>query len=219
MVKNLDDNVGRLLDHLRTRGLADHTIVVFASDNGGFIGADRTTGNPLQVTSNHPLRSGKGSCYEGGIRVPLLVRWPGVTPSGAECREPVVLMDLFPTLLGASGSSAAAGTTLDGMDLMPLLRTPGARLDRDALFFHYPHYYDTTTPVSAVRAREWKLLEYFEDNRVELFNLKADPGEQSDLAPQSPTVVSELRERLHTWRHTVDAALPRANPNFRAGKK
>jgi arylsulfatase A len=219
MVHNLDQNVGRVLDHLRTRGLADNTLVVFASDNGGFIGVDRPSGNPAPVTSNHPLRSGKGSCYEGGIRVPLLIRWPGVARPGTECREPIILMDLFATLLAASGTQPAPDVKLDGLDLRPVLQNPSATLPRDALFFHYPHYYETTTPVSAVRARDWKLLEYFEDNRVELFNLRDDPGEKTDVARQLPAKAQELRQHLNDWRVSVDAALPKSNPGYQAKKK
>jgi arylsulfatase A-like enzyme len=218
MVKNLDDNVGRVLDHLRDRGLADNTIVVFTSDNGGYVGMDRQSGQTAPVTSNAPLRSGKGSLYEGGVRVPLLVRWPGITPRGADCAEPVTLADLFPTLLAAAPSAAAAPPTnpLDGLDLAPLLRQPAARLDREALFFHYPHYYATTTPVSAVRAGDWKLLEYFENGRLELFNLRTDPFEQNDLATREPARAAALRARLDRWRRDVGAQLPVPNPSFKA---
>src|SRR5262249_39653594 len=145
-------------------------------DNGGYIGTDRAAGQTVPVTNNAPLRSGKGSCYEGGVRGPLMVRWPGVTSAKTECREPVNVMDLFPTLLSAAGLAPPADLKLDGLDLTPLLRNPAGTLPREALYFHYPHYYETTTPVGAVRARDWKLLEYFEDNRVELFNLRDDPS-------------------------------------------
>ena len=214
MVKSLDESVGRVLAHLKARGLDQNTIVVFASDNGGFIGVDRQSGQTVPVTNNAPLRSGKGSCYEGGVRVPLTIRWPGVTPQGAECDEPVVVMDLFPTLLAAAGVTPA-DVKLDGLDLKPLLKNPAAKLDRDALFFHYPHYYATTTPVSAVRAGDWKLLEYFEDDHVELYNLKDDLGETTDLARQLPDKADQLRQRLHDWRKEVGAALPSPNPNFK----
>jgi arylsulfatase A-like enzyme len=213
MVKSLDDSVGRVLEHLKTRGLEQNTIVVFASDNGGFIGVDRKAGQTVPVTNNAPLRSGKGSCYEGGIRVPLTVRWPGVTPRSARCDEPVVVMDLFPTLLTAAGVTPPE-LPLDGLDLKPLLQDPDATLDRDALFFHYPHYYSTTTPVSAVRAGDWKLLEYFEDDHVELYHLRDDLGETTDLAGQLPDKASQLRQQLHAWREQVGAALPSANPDF-----
>ncbi|MGH7138037.1 MAG: sulfatase [Pirellulales bacterium] len=210
MVKSLDDSVGRILDHLQTRGLDQNTIVIFASDNGGYVGMERTNGRSVPVTSNAPLRSGKGSLYEGGIRVPLIVRWPGVTPQGAVCREPVVLTDLFPTCLRAAGLPPVPEAS-DGVDLAPLLKDPAAKLERDALYFHYPHYYHNTTPVGAIRSRDWKLLEYFEDDRIELFNLGDDLAEQHDLAGKMPDKSRELRERLHAWRKAVDAAMPKAN--------
>jgi arylsulfatase A len=218
MVKNLDENVGRVLAHLEQRGLDRNTIVIFASDNGGYIGIDRKGGQTVPVTSNAPLRSGKGALYEGGIRVPFIVRWPGITPRGKECDEPVSLADLFPTLLAAQPGQVAAAdlTAVDGLDLTPLLKNPSAKLGRDALFFHYPHYYQTTTPVSAVRAGEWKLLEYLEDGRCELFNLKADLSERTDLAPQEPARVTELRARLDAWRKAIGAQMPKPNPSFRA---
>jgi arylsulfatase A-like enzyme len=209
MVKSLDDSVGRVLDHLKQRGLEQNTIVIFTSDNGGYIGVDRRAGQTVPVTSNAPLRSGKGSLYEGGIRVPLIVRWPGVTPEAAECREPVVLMDLFHTLRPAGSSGS------DGVGLRPLLKDPAAKLGRDALFFHYPHYYETTTPVGAIRAGDWKLLEYLEDGRIELYHLKDDPGEKTDLAPQMPDKAASLLQQLHHWRTQVGAAMPTANPAFK----
>jgi arylsulfatase A len=223
MVKSLDESVGRVLAHLKQRDLDRNTIVVFTSDNGGYIGTDRKSGQRVPVTNNAPLRSGKGSLYEGGIRVPLLIRWPGVTPAGAECHEPVVLMDLFHTLCAATSVSLPAAGA-DGLDLAPLLKNPAAKLNREALYFHYPHYYETTTPVSAVRAGDWKLLEYLEDRRIELFNLRDDPGERTDLAAQMPEKAAELSARLHAWRRSVGAAMPKPNPSFpspakSAGKK
>jgi arylsulfatase A len=214
MIKSIDESVGRILDELTKRDLENNTIVIFASDNGGFIGVDSKSGQTVPVTDNWPLRSGKGSCYEGGIRVPLMIRWPGVTPAGAVCKQPVVVMDLFPTLLGAAQAVSQASVTLDGIDLKPLLIDPTTTLRRDALFFHYPHYYPTTTPVSAVRAGDWKLLEYFEDDRVELYNLDEDLGETNDLATRFPAKVSELREQLQRFRAETQAALPTPNPDF-----
>lgn len=218
MVKNLDENVGRLLAHLQARGLDRNTIVIFASDNGGFTGPDKWSGRDEPVTSNAPLRSGKGSLYEGGIRVPLMIRWPGATARGAVCNEPVILTDLFPTLLAAAGLPQSPDAP-DGLDLAPLLRNPAARLERDALFFHYPHYYATTSPVSAVRQGDWKLLEYFEDRHVELYDLGEDPGETRDLAAQRPGQADALRARLQAWRDAVGAALPAPNPDFRERRR
>ena len=206
MIQTLDETVGRILEHLKKRRIAERTLVIFTSDNGGYIGQYRGR----QVTNNAPLRSGKGSLYEGGVRVPLIVKWPGVTPRGAVVDEPVICTDFFGTfaeLVGANGD-----TTRDGLSLLPLLRNPRAHLQRDALYFHYPHYYATTSPVSAVRAGDWKLLEYFEDNHVELYNLREDPSEQRDLAAREPARAQQLRAQLQAWRGQVGAQLPSPNP-------
>lgn len=217
MVRSLDQSVGRVLDQLRTRGLEDRTIVIFTSDNGGQMNIDPPLRAGDPTTRNAPLRSGKGSVYEGGVRVPLIVRWPGVTPRGADSSAPVMLGDLFPTLLRAAGRPVPGN--IDGLDLTALLRDPAARLGRDALFFHYPHYYETTTPVGAVRAGDWKLLEYFEDGRVELYDLASDPGETRDLAATEPARAAALRERLVRWRTEVGARMPTVNPSPRPAKK
>jgi len=214
MNKNLDDNVGRILDHLKTSGLDKNTLVIFASDNGGYVGTDKASGRAMPVTNNAPLRSGKGSLYEGGIRIPLIIRWPGVSHAGV-CDDPVVTMDLFNTLLGAAGQPCTAA---DGKDITPLLKEPKSRLNREALFFHYPHYYHTTTPVSAVRSGDWKLLEFFEDQHLELYNLRDDLGEQHDLAKEMPDKAAALRDQLHAWRESVGAAMPTVNPDFKPGK-
>lgn len=215
MNKNLDDTVGRVLDHLKERGLDKNTLVIFASDNGGYVGSDKAGGRSMPVTNNAPLRSGKGALYEGGIRIPLIIRWPGITGQGGVCDEPVVTMDLFNTLLGAAGIPVQKN---DGFDLTPLLKQPSSKLERDALFFHYPHYYHSTTPVSAVRSGGWKLLEFFEDDHVELYNLRDDLGERHDLANEMPDKVNALRSQLHAWRESVGAALPTVNPDFKPGK-
>ncbi len=212
LVHTLDTNVGRVLDALKRLGLDDRTVVVFASDNGGYINAFQGQ----RVTNNAPLRSGKGSLYEGGIRVPLIVRAPGLTRAGATCDAPVICMDLFPTLAELAGITGPASTSIDGLSLVPLLREPAATLDRPALYFHYPHYYATTTPASAIRAGSWKLIEYVENDRSELYNLADDPGESVDLAARHPDTVRELRAQLHTWRQSVGAPLPLPNPNAKA---
>lgn len=209
MVYSLDENVGRLLAALDALDIADETLVVFISDNGGFINPHRGQ----VVTDNHPLRSGKGSLYDGGLRVPLIIRSPGQTPAGAVCEEPVVSTDLYPTVLAVAGleGDAEHNRNLDGLDLAPLLADPTSQLPRDALYFHYPHYYPTTTPVSAIRAGRWKLLEYLEDGRVELYDLDDDPGETRDLAAQRAEQADALRQRLDAWRTEIDAQLPRAH--------
>lgn len=215
MVKNLDDNVGRVLVHLKERGLERNSIVIFASDNGGFIGKDR--GQNVPVTSNAPLRSGKGSLYEGGIRVPLIIRWPGLTQAGSVCHEPVSLRDIYHTLhpLVAEKADVYNKAMDDGMNITKLLKDPKAKLGREALYFHYPHYYPTTTPVSGVRKGDWKLLEYFEDQRIELYNLKEDLSEAHNLATDRPSKAAELKKQLHTWRQSVSASLPQPNPNYK----
>jgi arylsulfatase A len=212
MVKSLDDSVGRVLDHLKKRGLEQNTLLIFTSDNGGYIGTEKAQTMP--VTSNAPLRSGKGALYEGGIRVPLIVRWPSVTPEAAECRQPVILMDLYHTLAGTVPGEKPNEPT-DGVDLKDLLQHPGSALNRKAIYFHYPLYYPTTTPVSAVRAGDWKLLEYLEDGRLELYNLRDDLSEKNDLAAQMPDKAASLLKQLNDWRTQVSAAMPAPNPAFK----
>lgn len=208
MIHSLDENVGRVLDKLKEKGLERDTIVIFTSDNGGYIGRF----NGEQVTNNAPLRSGKGSAYQGGVRIPLLVRAPGVTKAGTVCGEPVTTMDFFPTIAALTG--AADHGEHDGVSLVPLLRDAGAKLGRERLFFHYPHYYETTSPVSAVREREWKLLEYFEDGHVELYNLERDPGETREVSAENAAVAERLRRALEEWRRAVGAQMPVANAGY-----
>ncbi len=204
MVESLDENVGRVLDRLDDLGLADDTIVILSSDNGGFI-------NPWQgeaVTDNTPLRSGKGSAYEGGVRVPLMIRAPGVTQAGGVSNEPVVSTDFYPTLLSLAGLDDEPGHRSDGTDISALLHDPGTLLGRSALYFHYPHYYATTSPVSAVRVGDWKLLHYYEDGRNELYNLADDLPESKDLAADEPQRAHDMAERLRLWLASVDAQMP-----------
>jgi arylsulfatase A-like enzyme len=205
MTHSLDDSVGRVLARLEERGLTDNTLVIFLSDNGGHVMPfDNQT-----VTNNAPLRSGKGSLYEGGVRVPLIIRWPGVTKADTVCDEPVCVMDVLPTIAAAvQPAGAKPWQAVDGLSLLPLLKDPEAGLGRDALYFHYPHYYPTTTPASAIRRRGWKLIEYFEDDHVELYNLENDLGEKHDLAAEQPERARRLRGQLHAWRQSVQAQLP-----------
>jgi len=212
MLQSLDDSVGRVVAELNQRGIAERTIVIFVSDNGGYIG--KSGGQP--VTDNYPLRSGKGSLYEGGIRVPLIIRGPAIN-TGAFCHEPVYIADLFPTLLELTRMNQPKGlkkNAIDGLSLAALLQKPDGHLNRDALFFHFPHYYETTTPAGAIRAGDWKLLEYFEDQHVELFNLRDDLSETKNLADAQPAKAKELRTRLADWRASIHAPMPTANTEF-----
>lgn len=196
MVEAMDEAVGTVLDQLEASGVADNTIVVFTSDNGGL---STSEGSP---TSNLPLRGGKGWVYEGGIREPWIIRYPGVTEAGSVSEEMISSIDLFPTITAAAGIEIRH--PVDGIDLTPALR--GGALDRKSLFWHYPHYSNQGgIPGGAIREGDYKLFERYEDGRVHLYNLKDDIGEQNDLAAEKPELVNEMRERLHTWYQEVDA--------------
>ena len=206
MIEDLDTSVGRILARLDELGIADETLVVFTSDNGGFLGDEKDGG-----TSNRPLRGGKGTNYEGGVRVPTIIRWPGVTRPGTLCDEPLITCDFYPTLLEIAGTTGDAthNTEVDGLSIVPLLRDPAAGLARESLFWHYPHYHALgATPHGAVRAGDWRLIEFYEDMHVELYNLKDDLGESRDLAQAEPEKVRTLRLMLDTWRHSIDAQMP-----------
>ncbi len=206
MVRSLDENIGQVLDVLDELGVADNTVVALTSDNGGYV--NRYDG--LQVTDNSPLRSGKGSLYEGGVRVPAIIRWPGVTPPGSVNHTPVSSVDYYRTILSIAGlpGDRTHNRFVDGINLAPLLRDPSFEPDREALFFHYPHYYATTSPVSAVRVGDWKLMRYYEDSRVELYDLANDPGESRDLASKRPDLAAALLARLKAWWARVNAQHP-----------
>lgn len=205
MIESVADSVGRLLRKLEALGLEERTVVVFMSDNGGLW---------PQATSNAPLRAGKGHPYEGGIREPLIIKWPGATKPASTCSVPVCSIDFFPTLLEIAGVKSPG--PVDGLSLVPLLKQSGS-LDRDALYWHYPHYWsgNTVRPSGTVRAGDWKLIEFYEDMRVELYNLKEDLGETRDLASARPAKAAELSAMLHHWRQSVDAQMPSPNPPYK----
>ena len=210
MIETLDESTGELLGKLDELGLADDTVVVFYSDNGGL--RQRFDGAGQVVTSNAPLRSEKGTLYEGGVRVPLIVRWPGRVKPGGTCSEPVTSPDFYPTLLDIAGASPPAEQKLDGESLVPLLR--GRRgLDRDAIYWHYPHYHHST-PAGSIRQGRHKLIESYEDNALELYDLSEDIGEQRNLAARRPRKAEELRAKLDTWRKSVGANMPTENPDY-----
>ncbi len=210
MVYAMDENVGRLLTALDELNLSDNTVVIFTSDNGGLSTLPRR-GYP---TCNLPLRAGKGWCYEGGIRVPVIVRAPGVTKPGSVSDEPVISNDFFPTMLELAGLPLMPDRHCDGLSLMPLL-TGGEQLDREAVYWHYPHYHGSAwTPGAAVRARDWKLIEFYDREKVELYHLKNDLSEENDLSKKMPEKTKELQNMLHQWQKRMNAKMPSPNPDY-----
>jgi arylsulfatase A-like enzyme len=197
-LESIDQGVGMILDELARLDLDEHTLVMFTSDNGG---EDR-------VTSNAPLRAGKSTLYEGGIREPLVVRWPSVVPPDAVSSTPVCCIDFYPTLLDVAGLAPDPRQKLDGLSILPVLKDPSAGLPRDTLYWHYPlkkpHFLGGRSS-SAVRHGDWKLIEFFDTGERELYHLAKDESEQQDLARQMPQRVAELHEKLKAWRKQVGA--------------
>ncbi len=235
MIASVDESVGRVMKTLDDLKLADNTVLIFTSDNGGVGGYARPDGLIREpgmegkakkkkagdedgggITDNTPLRSGKGSLYEGGTREPFIVRWPGVTKPGTTCEVPTAHVDLFPTMLEISGAPQPR-QVLDGESLVKLFRDPTAKLQRDAIFQHFPGYLGSgpglwrTTPVSLIHSGDWKLMEYLEDGKLELYNLRNDLGETKNLATEMPDKAKELHARLVAWRAEVKAPMPTPN--------
>jgi arylsulfatase A-like enzyme len=218
MIDSVDQSVGRILAKLDEWKLAEQTVVIFSSDNGGVGGYEAAGVKAKSITHNAPLRGGKGMLYEGGVRVPFIVRWPGVVPKGSVCDEPTIHVDIFPTFLEVANAPAPK-QTLDGVSLVPLWKSPKGRLAREAIYAHFPGYLEgdgagswRTTPASSIRAGDFKLLEFFEDGRFELYNLREDVGEQHNLAEKQPEKVKELHQKLVAWRKMIGAALPTPKP-------
>jgi arylsulfatase A-like enzyme len=211
MIDSADEGIGRIMNKLDELHLADHTVVIFFSDNGGVAG----------ITSNAPLRGGKGMLYEGGVREPCIVRWPERLKAGSRCDTAVIGVDFYPTLLEIAGAARPKGQVLDGESLVGLM-TRGEALQRKAIFWHFPCYLQgggalrwRTTPAGAVQQGDWKLIEFFEDGRLELYNLKDDLGEKNDLAAKMPDRTQELHELLKAWRGSVHAPVPtQRNPDY-----
>jgi arylsulfatase A len=215
MVESMDESVGRLTRKLEQLGVADDTVFVFTSDNGGLSVRE---GPDTPATVNAPLRAGKGYLYEGGLRVPLVVAWPRRVKPGVN-HTPVYSADLFATLLDAAGVKNATGAdgVTDGVSLLPPLTGRGAAR-RAELFWHYPHYSNQGgRPGGAVRQGRYKLIEFYEDSRVELYDLSRDPGEARDLAGALPRKAAELKRKLAAWRRSVGAQMMTPNPGYRAG--
>jgi len=220
MIASLDESVGRVMAKLDELKLAENTLIVFSSDNGG-VGGYQVIGNPKGgITDNAPLKGGKGMLYEGGVRVPFIVRWPRVARPGRVCAEPVNSVDLLPTFVEAAGGKPNPSQPLDGVSFLPLLRSAHATLSRDALYWHFPGYLEgggpgrwRTTPAGSVRSGDWKLIEFFEDGRRELYNLRDDLGERKNLAPEKPDKAKEMHQRLIAWRKAVNAPMPSRKPS------
>ncbi len=212
LLESLDDNVGRIMAALKDLGIDDNTIVIFTSDNGGL----STGPNPRFPTSNLPLRAGKGWLYEGGIRVPLIIDYPGKIAQGIRLAEPVVSPDIYPTILALAGLPPLPDQHVDGVSLAPLLEGKQASLDREAIYFHFPHYHHINTmgPSGAVRAGDYKLIEVFETGKKELYNVRDDIGETRDLFNDKPELAAKLSAMLENWRKSSGAQMATLNPDY-----
>lgn len=208
LFEELDRSVGRIVEAVDKVGIAENTLIWFLSDNGGL---EHEQSGRI-VTSNQPLHGEKGTLYEGGIRIPAIARWPGKIPAGTQCDVPGITMDVYPTLLELSGATAAKQPQ-DGVSLVAQFKNPTAALKRDTLFWHLPHYHHST-PASAIHSGDWKLIEFYEGDTVELYNLKEDLAESKNLATQEPARVKALKAELAEWRKKVNAQMPVPNPNY-----
>ena len=203
MVQSVDESVGRVMNKLAELGVAGNTAVIFMSDNGGLSTVAREG-----PTCNLPLRAGKGWLYEGGIREPMIIKWPGVVRPGSVCSEPVTSTDFYPTMLRMAGLPLMPKQHVDGVSMVPLLMGTG-NLKRKAIYWHYPHYHGSgNKPSGAIRAGDYKLIEWYEDNSIELYNLKDDIGEKNDLASRMPEKAAKLRRLLHRWLRQTKATVP-----------
>ena len=214
LVESVDDSVGRLRAALEKLALRENTLFIFTSDNGGLSHLVNAKGWSRGPTDNSPARLGKGSAYDGGVRVPFIAVWPEVIPQGEKCDVPVISYDVLPTVLAAVSGTEVKSQGIDGESLMPLL-TQKDLIKRGAIYWHYPHYHPgSATPYSATREGDWKLIEFYEDSRVELYNLRRDPGETQNMAEVDGDVTERLLKQLHQWRADVGAQEPEGNPDF-----
>jgi arylsulfatase A-like enzyme len=214
LVESVDDSVGRLRAALEKLALRENTLFIFTSDNGGLSHLVNAKGWSRGPTDNSPARLGKGSAYDGGVRVPFIAVWPEVIPQGEKCDVPVISYDVLPTVLAAVSGTEVKSQGIDGESLMPLL-TQKDLIKRGAIYWHYPHYHPgSATPYSATREGDWKLIEFYEDSRVELYNLRRDPGETQNMAEVDGDVTERLLKQLHQWRADLGAQEPEGNPDF-----
>ena len=222
MIKSVDEAVGRVMRTLEDLNLADRTVVIFTSDNGGLVAqsnefTDEDMGPRVGPTSNLPLRWGKATPFEGGIRVPAIIRWPGVVDEGRVSDEPISTIDYFPTILEIAGVKPPDGREIDGLSLIPILKGR-TRLRRNAIYWHYPHYHRyTNSPFSIVRDGEWKLIKWYDRGTFELYNLKEDISEANDLSDKMPEKVKALNAELESWLKSVNAKMPKPNPDYKIG--
>ena len=208
MIESVDENIGKLMQVLEEEGLADNTVILFTSDNGGLATAE---GSP---TSNAPLAEGKGWMYEGGTREPLIVKWPGVIQPGSRCDIPMTSPDIYPTILEITGLELLPEQHCDGVSILALLKSEET-LEREGIFWHYPHYGNQGgTPGSSVRSGDYKLIEFFEDGRLELYDLREDISEEHNLAEELPGVTERLHKLLIEWREQVEAKIPQPNLDY-----
>jgi len=213
LTEELDQSVGRVMAAVDRAGIAENTLILFLSDNGGL--EHEQSGRV--VTSNKPLRGEKGTLYEGGIRVPGIARWTGKVPAGTHCSTPLITTDVHPTFVELAGAATPKSQPCDGVSLAAVFRDPAATLARDTLHWHLPHYHHST-PASAMRKGDWKLIEFFEDGALELYDLKSDPGEQTNLAAAEAARLKDMHAALQAWRKDVNALMPVPNPQYDPSK-
>ncbi|MDH7502354.1 MAG: sulfatase [Verrucomicrobiota bacterium] len=215
MISSLDESVGRVVKAIDELGLGANTLLIFSSDNGG-VGGYLAAGIPAGegVTDNAPLRGGKGMLYEGGVRVPFIFRWKSQIKPGTVCEEPIISVDILPTLAAVAGAEGPFDEKIDGLNLLPLLLGRVSSLSRDALYWHFPGYLGSgpniwrTTPAGAIRQGDFKLIEFFEDGRLELYDLRRDQGQKHNLVVEQPGLARDLHGRLKRWRDEIGALMP-----------
>ncbi len=207
MTEAVDENVGRIMQFLEEKEMDENTVVIFTSDNGGLL---IRNGNFIRASWNHPLREGKGTLYEGGLRIPAIVRWPGTIGAGRISEEVIISTDIYPTVAELAG--IAVDHEIEGKSLLPHL-VRSEILERETLYWHYPHYH-IGMPGGAIRDGDFKLIEYFETGEVELYNLRKDLQELHNLASEFPEKAKELQQKLHRWREENRAKMPTPNPEY-----
>jgi uncharacterized sulfatase len=214
MIEHVDEMVGRIVDGIDDLGLTEETMILFTSDNGGLYRRyDYRPAADDDVATQAPLKGEKGSLHEGGVRVPLVVKYPPMIEAGTECAEPAISYDFYPTFVELAGGSLPVNQTIDGKSLLPLFGDPSSRLPRQALHWHYPHYHHDR-PAGSIREREWKLIEYLDGTGdIELYHLASDIGETTNRGGEKKGRVADLKKKLATWRSEVIARMPIPNPH------